>query len=166
MTNKILKFVSSLTCATFFTFSSTTLTVEAAMHYPLNLVIDNHEVEVSPELAPFIMERVTYIPSDFLESEFGATVAITPTSDGVTITKYDEEKNKFDITFKTGSLNYTINGVEYTADTSSVPIYMDSRYCIPTRTIAPLFNMNFDYDDVSNTLNLDTSSFDNRLYQK
>ncbi len=158
---KLVKIISALTFVSFVTLT-TTNNVEAVPQYPINLVIDNHNVEVKNEIEPFMMDRITYFPTDFLVSEFGANVVTTP--NGVTITTKDTNNSNNEIIFTTGSLNYTINGVEYKAEVA--PVVISSRLCIPTRSLAPFFNMNFEYSDATNTLTLKTNSYEKRLYQK
>ncbi len=141
--------------------STSIFTIEASPQYPVNLVIDNHSVKVSDVIEPFMMDRITYIPIDFLVSEF--SVQTTNHDDGVTITTYDAASNKIEIRLTNGSKEFTINNVPYTAEVA--PVVISSRYCIPTRTLAPLFNMNVNYNDETNTLSLNKNCFNNRLYQ-
>ncbi len=155
---KLLKF----TLATCLVSILATTPVLAMPQQPINLVIDGHNVQVDDVYEPFMMDRITYFPTDFLKSEFGVTTL--ERADGVTITTYDESNNKVEISLTTGSLDYTINGVKYKAE--AAPVVISSRHCIPTRTIAPFFSMNFNYSDETNTLTLNKNCYDKRLYQK
>ncbi len=155
---KLVKFFATLSLVTLVT----TVPVLAAPQYPLNLVIDNHKVNVSDTSEPFMMNRITYFPTDFLISEFG--VSVKNNDNGFTLTTYDDNNNKIEYVFTTGSLDYTINGIKYTA--AAAPTVVSSRHCIPTRTIAPLLDLNFSYNNDSNTLTLTSNCFDKRFYQK